>query len=206
MPLHYLHLRYIAQLLNLPPAPEELATAQQTGKMALPAFSPESVQSKIVKADLTGAKLSVVAAKNPSLIGLAGILLEETAGSFRLVSVDGKVRVVPKVGAQFCLSMPVFAAGELEGDEWAEFEQKCPKIEAEILGGAFAYRSEDRAGRKFKPAQGGGGGSGWGEEWVKSKWGELLGPEAEGSAPSKRRKRNKFRRKDPLAFGSVQVF
>lgn len=83
----------------------------------------------------------------------------------------------------------------------------------DLLGSAFAYRSADRAGRKFRPAQGGGGGSGWGEDWV-GRVGEmgktLIEMEATvgGEQPVRekvnggKRKRNKSRRKDPPAWGN----
>ena len=51
----------------------------------------------------------------------------------------------------------------------------CPGVQIDLLGSAFLYRSAERAGKKFKPAQGKGGGSGWGEEWVKGDWSEVLG-------------------------------
>lgn len=135
-------------------------------------------------------------------------MVEETANSFRLLAADDRVRVVPKSGAQFTISFPACAmpAGE---DDVEAFVAKCPQIAVDILGSSFAFRSGDRAGRKFRPAQGGGGGSGWAEEWVEGEWSTLLRG-LEGDAPAKipsgRRKKGKSRRKDPLAHGSVQVF
>lgn len=162
-----------------------------------------------MKADMTGAKMSVRAARNPSLVGLSGIVIEETAGSIRLVGEDSRLRVIPKIGTQFTLRFPAYACGASRED-MAEHIASTPQIEIDILGTAFAYRSGDRAGRKFRPAQGGGGGSGWAEEWVQAEWGDVLRKIHESDEKvdikSNRRKRNKSRRKDPLAFGSVQVF
>lgn len=185
----------MAQLLDLQPAPSDLGLAPSIPHGA-------TMHQKLVKADFTGAKVSVKAAKNESLIGVSGIVVEETAGSFRLVGEDGKVRVIPKVGAQFAVSFPVYARVD---EEWEEFMAKTPRVEVEILGSAFAFRSGDRAGRKFRPVQGGGGGCGWGEAWVGSQWGELLSGlgEVKPYPREKRRKRNKHRRKDPLAQGSL---
>jgi ribonuclease P protein subunit POP4 len=170
--------------------------------------SPEALQSKLVKADLTGAILRVRSATNASLAGLSGIVIEETAGSFRLVGSDSHVRVVPKAGVQFTLRFPATAAAP-DADMSAHIAAS-PQIEIDILGSAFAYRSGDRAGRKFRPAQGGGGGSGWAADYVQGDWsGVLAQVHAEQDlrfVPSQRRKRGKSRRKDPLAQGSLQVF
>lgn len=213
LPLHYLHCRYLAQLLALAPCPAARpiptpAKPESHAPSLLPGLSPEGLQSKLVKADLTGAKLRVLAARNPSLAGIVGLVVEETAGSFRLLSVDGRVRVVPKEGAQFALSFPAYAPPEESEDtvpDYAAFVAQCPAIEVDILGSSFAFRSGDRAGRKFRPAQGWGG-SGWAEEWVQGEWSFLNGlGEAKPYTSSKARKRGKSRRKDPLVQGSTQV-
>lgn len=84
-----------------------------------------------------------------------------------------------------------------------------------MLGTNFGYRSADRAGRKFKLAQGDGGGNGWGEDWVKGEWDEVFSA-IQGSTKSGRkvenglgsggmRKKGKSRRKDPLAGGTREV-
>lgn len=45
---------------------------------------------------------------------------------------------------------------------------RTPRVEIDILGGAFRFRGSDRAGRRFKVANGGGG---WAEEWAgKLEW------------------------------------
>jgi hypothetical protein len=76
-----------------------------------------------------------------------------------------------------------------------------PRISLTLLGTSFGFRSGDRAGRKFRPAQGGGGGSGWGEEWVEGEWSEVFrgleataeaeSKEARGECGSSRRQRNR---------------
>lgn len=106
----------------------------------------------------------------------------------------------------------------------------CPRIEMDLLGSAFLFRSGDRSGRKFRPSQGNGGGSGWGEEWVATDMAQLLGSEEDkytkanqgashrnkanggkGNAidgmilTSENRKRDVGRRKDPMAGGNLQV-
>ena len=207
MPVHYLHVRYMAQLCGLPPLGTP-AAGPAKGPSLLPGVSSEALQSKLVKADMTGAKLSVRAAKNASLVGLGGIVVEESANSVRIVGEDSRVRVIPKVGTQFILRFPAYASPD--GADMAAHIASCPQIEIDILGTAFAYRSGDRAGRKFRPVQGGGGGSGWGDDYVQAEWSDVLKKVHEGEdlrvVTSKRRKRGKSRRKDPLVQGSVQVF
>lgn len=203
----------MSQLLALPACPSVRPIPPPTPPAShapalLPGLSPEGLQSKLVKADLTGALLRVAAARNPSLAGLSGLVVEETAGSFRLVGEDGRVRVVPKDGSQFVLSFPVYAPpveADRESVDYAAFVADCPRIEVDILGSSFAFRSGERAGRKFRPAQGWGG-SGWGEEWVDAEWSFLgeLGT-AKPYGRSRARKPNKSRRKDPLVQGSIQV-
>jgi ribonuclease P protein subunit POP4 len=211
VPVHYLHVRYMAQLCNLPPVGTPPAPPSR-GPSLLPGVSPEALQSKLVKADLTGAQLSVRAARNAALVGLSGIVVEETAGSIRLVGADSRVRVVPKVGSQFTLRFPAYSPAATPGVEadMAAHIAACPQIELDILGTAFAFRSGDRAGRKFRPAQGGGGGSGWCEDYVEAEWSDVLAKVHEGEdlrmVLNKRRKRGKSRRKDPLVQGSLQVF
>lgn len=215
LPLHHLHVRYMAQLCALPTRESASATGplppSVRGPSLLPGLSPESLQSKLVKADMTGARLEVRSAKNASLKGLSGLVVEETAGSFRLLGRDSQVRVVPKVGSQFILRFPAYtpAPGDQDAD-LSEHIATCPQIEVDILGTAFAFRSGDRAGRKFRPAQGGGGGSGWGEDYVEAEWTGVLREAHKAEkmrvVENKRRKRGKSRRKDPLVHGSVQVF
>lgn len=133
---------------------------------------------------------------------------------------DNTVRIVPKAGTQFTLSYPAFAPPAPTAPEDGEptpavdmerFERVCPRVEVDFLGSNFGYRSGDRAGRKFRPAQGGGGGSGWGEEWVRGEWSTVLdaigseepAPNSENIGGKKQRKTGKSRRKDPPSFGRI---
>ena len=159
----------------------------------------ESTQSKLVKADLTGGILHVTAAKNPSLVGLRGITIEETSSTFRLVCTDDRVRIVPKVNSLFTLHIPLVIDEE-------PTERGGGSLNVDVMGAAFAYRSYDRAGRKFRYAQGDNG-CGWGESWVKTDMADLLTTvekstgELTQSATAKRkgRRKAKSRRKDTLA-------
>ena len=248
-PLHHLHVIYLTNLLSLPPAPDIRAINPTP---TIP--STDNLHSKLSKADFTGAELSVSTSRNPSLVGISGFVIEETASTFRLLTTNSTVKVIPKNGTQFDVIFPAYspllpptpdqpqgypgneneneARGEayqstiipIAPDVMERYLSSTPRISVPLLGTNFGFRSGDRAGRKFRPTQGGGGGSGWGEEWVKGEWAEVLGqveqdsPEKEkehrksGSRTSKsesgkavKRKREKSRRKDPPAFGALEV-
>ena len=62
---------------------------------------------KLIKCDYHGALVSVVAAKNTSLVGLTGIILQETKLTFKLVSENNRVSVIPKSGCIFAFESPV---------------------------------------------------------------------------------------------------
>lgn len=265
LPLHHLHTLYLCSLLSLPPLPTNSADdprSSTTPKHTLP-LAPEPLQSKLSKADFTGASLRVISARNDSLNDLRGIVIEETAGTFRLVGEDGIARVIPKNGTLFEVSFPAYAppttmasstdaqvasrtangpgqktgsgneigskgnrrearpepgasgtssAGqinihqpeeqEIESEPYtttlhpypphffANYLAITPRITIPLLGTAFGFRSGDRAGRKFRPAQGGGGGSGWGEEWVKGEWAGVLDLLDDGTPLSSTKRKN----------------
>lgn len=184
--------------------------------------------------------MTITTARNSSLNGISGLVIEETASTFRLVTSKSIIKVIPKNGTQFDISFPAYSppSPSSSQDDQEEGYQSIiitippnimedymintPRISVPLLGTNFGFRSGDRAGRKFRPTQGGGGGSGWGEEWVKGEWSEVLdlldeepkkanakskkyeGWSERNGKPVKRR-RGKSRRKDPPAFGQLQV-
>ena len=79
--LHELWLQYIANLLQLPDSGDLVGT--------------------LSCADLHGARLTVCMSKCKGLIGLGGIVLTETKNAFRVVSPDGRIRLLPKAGNHF---------------------------------------------------------------------------------------------------------
>ena len=86
----------------------------------------------LVKSDFHGAKFVIKRSRIPSLIGLIGIVVEETEGSFSLACIDGYKRVL-KGGTEFSF---------LIGD-----------CEYTINGDLFKGRPAERAWRKFKAAE-----------------------------------------------------
>ncbi|XP_062715134.1 ribonuclease P protein subunit p29 [Aedes albopictus] len=89
VPLHRLWCGYMARYLGKEKLPDVIES--QYTQFAL----------DILKADYHGAKISVVRTKNPSLVGIRGIVILETKGTFKVVSKDNKVRTVPKADSVF---------------------------------------------------------------------------------------------------------
>ena len=52
----------------------------------------ENVNQKIMKADYHGAKISVIRSKCPSLVGIQGIILQDTRNTFRVIGEDDIIR------------------------------------------------------------------------------------------------------------------
>ncbi|KAH7341773.1 Rof/RNase P-like protein [Rhizoctonia solani] len=98
------------------------------------------MQTKLVKADFHGCKMTVKASKCPTLIGSSGIVMEETANIFRIITTDDRVKVLPKQNSIFMFTVP------LQTDQ----NQASPELQFELYGNQFRYRAEDRASRKFK--------------------------------------------------------
>ncbi|ORX33552.1 hypothetical protein BD324DRAFT_654010 [Kockovaella imperatae] len=276
LPLHYLHTLYLIQLFALLPVPRNLVPYTSTSTQGRSRQTPrlpegmtnDGITTLLSKAEFTGMEMSIVSSRNSSLVGLKGIVVEETAMTFALVAPDSKVRIIPKEGTLFRVHFPAYApessgivppppaqtessirrqnkindqtAANLEAERLndgtfhtlSQHLAICPRIQIDILGSSFLYRSAERAGRKFRPAQGRGGGSGWGENWVKAEWSEVLQAMEQASKGARqgttetlvsnecemdvasgekgvgatgRKKRNKSRRKDPPAGGSHQV-
>ncbi|KAG8697787.1 hypothetical protein FRC08_006328 [Ceratobasidium sp. 394] len=97
------------------------------------------MQTKLVKADFHGCKLTVKASKCPTLVSCSGIVIEETANVFRIITPDDRVKVLPKQNSIFSFTIPV-QPGQTDSAE----------IQFELYGNQFRFRADDRASRKFK--------------------------------------------------------
>eukprot|EP01105_Mastigella_eilhardi_P001622 TRINITY_DN11915_c0_g1_i1.p1 TRINITY_DN11915_c0_g1~~TRINITY_DN11915_c0_g1_i1.p1 ORF type:complete len:270 (+),score=48.40 TRINITY_DN11915_c0_g1_i1:108-812(+) len=112
VPLHVLWKKYITDLMS--------------NARAL------SVQGfKLMKADFHGAIISVVRSRNPCLVGVSGILIQETTNALRLITPYDTLKVVPKRDNVFMLELPSGAVVTLYGNH-------------------LCQRSADRTARKFK--------------------------------------------------------
>lgn len=58
-------------------------------------------QVKLLKADWHGAMLIVAAARNPDLVNVTGIVVQETKNTFRLITERDRIVTVPKIGCIF---------------------------------------------------------------------------------------------------------
>lgn len=99
-------------------------------------------QSKLVKADFHGCKVEIVKAKHPSLVGLAGIVVQETAGTFRIVTSKNDIKVLPKENMTYTFDLPLAAGPDDRGI--------TKDLRFELHGGNFAFRGSDRSNKKFK--------------------------------------------------------
>lgn len=89
-----------------------------------------TILSKLLKCDFHGAEVKVIKSKNPTLIGIKGILLKETENMFELIDVDNVVRKIPKANSVFEI--------DLHGNPM------------HLFGTHMQIRSADRSSRKFK--------------------------------------------------------
>ncbi|KAF8645581.1 hypothetical protein AX16_007725 [Volvariella volvacea WC 439] len=181
LPLHQLWVGYMSELLGLshrPPAtpgPSQSSVPPRASASAMPSSS--SMHPKLVKADFHGSIMTVRKSKNPSLIGLSGIVIHETENTFKVITEKNKVKVLPKENTIFAFAVPLYSTLPKEFNPNAPYaiplphiptptpelgqeqEQpptsprtvlKEPHIEFELYGNQFRFRSADRANRKFK--------------------------------------------------------
>ncbi|KAF8525846.1 RNase P/MRP, p29 subunit [Hysterangium stoloniferum] len=140
LPLHLMWQSYMAELLGLGPRP---SSPPDQPLLRMP--NTQAMQTKLVKADFHGSIISVRSAKNPALVGLSGIVIHETENTFKVITTKNKLKVIPKHNSTFVFTIPLYAPAAAEPTEVPE-----PMIEFELYGDQFAFRSSDRATRKFK--------------------------------------------------------
>ncbi|KIJ49435.1 hypothetical protein M422DRAFT_27802 [Sphaerobolus stellatus SS14] len=143
LPLHLLWKAYMAESLGLNPRPKG---SINPSTLRMP--NVQGMQAKLVKADFHGSIISVRKAKNPSLVGCCGIVILETENTFKVVTEKNELKTIPKTNSVFAFSIPLFAPSQ--ADEGSSAEKQDPMIEFELYGDQFAFRSADRATRKFK--------------------------------------------------------
>ncbi|KAJ1732367.1 RNase P/RNase MRP complex subunit [Coemansia biformis] len=123
LPLHRLWSKYIESLLGQN-VEAQMADAKQW----------QQVLGRLIKADLHGAQMSVVRAKCPNFVGIEGIVAQETKNTFKLITRDDRLVVVPKPRCVFELELP-------------------SGVRCLVYGDQFKYRASERASKKFKPRQ-----------------------------------------------------
>ncbi|XP_069757803.1 ribonuclease P protein subunit p29 isoform X2 [Narcine bancroftii] len=114
LPLHELWKQYIRDLCN----------------GLKPQMSMNMIQTKLMKADFHGAIVTVVKSKCPSNVGTTGIILQEMKHIFKIITVENKLKVIPKQNNIFSVEIDGFISY--------------------IYGNMFQLRSSERSVKKFK--------------------------------------------------------
>ena len=110
---------------------------------------------QIASADMHGAGVEVVRSRCAGRVGIRGIVVRDTRGTFEVVTKGGRVKRVPKEGGVFRVRVPVPGSeedgeGEGEGEGKKEGGEKRKEVVFEILGEQFRNRGVDRANKKFR--------------------------------------------------------
>lgn len=97
LPLNQLWLQYMREMLSV----ESFASIPENPS------SPnwENVNLQLMKADFHGAKISIDRSKCPSLVGVAGIVIQDTKNTFRVCGTDNVIRSKRYVGVH----LPTFS-------------------------------------------------------------------------------------------------
>ncbi|KAG6854496.1 hypothetical protein C0991_006098 [Blastosporella zonata] len=172
VPLHHLWLGYMSELLALQQPP----IAGPSSAQAMPSSS--GMHPKLLKADFHGSIMTVRQSKNPCIVGLSGIVIQETENVFKVVTQKDTVKrkiitdyqtklftdhftVIPKENSIFSFAVPLYStlpSSYKQNEPLPVPDPHAPKmtvlqaphIEFELHGNQFRFRSADRAGRKFK--------------------------------------------------------
>ncbi|KAI9023707.1 Rof/RNase P-like protein, partial [Phycomyces nitens] len=88
---------------------------------------------KLLKADFHGGIFKVIKSKNPSYVGIEGIVIQETLNVFKIISKNNKLQQIPKASSVFTM------------------EVECCASVFTLYGSQLQFRAADRAVKKFKP-------------------------------------------------------
>ena len=99
-----------------------------------------SLCSRIVKADYSGAKVKVVKSKNPAALNIEGIIVRETTRTFIVIQPDDDVKTVIKEGSVFQMLLPSSLKSNNDGLPLA----------VNIWGDTILYQGSERGKKKFK--------------------------------------------------------
>lgn len=90
----------------------------------------DGIGQQLLKADFHGAKISVVRSKCPSLVGIHGIVLQDTKCTFRVLGEDDIIRTIPKDTVVFKIYMG--------------------NVSLQLFGRELCVRPAERSVKKFK--------------------------------------------------------
>ncbi|KAK7055579.1 ribonuclease P protein subunit [Favolaschia claudopus] len=167
LPLHHLWMGYMSELLNLPKSSSGPPRAPQGA----------AIHPKLLKADFHGSFItgdwflnlsirflsqnSVHQTRNTAILGISGIIIHETEGTFKVVTKEDKLKILPKQNTIFTFAVPVYSTLPPTHDpsnplpipppgESLQTVLDGPHALLELHGNQFCFRSADRAGKKFK--------------------------------------------------------
>ncbi|KAF7291990.1 Ribonuclease P protein subunit [Mycena indigotica] len=142
LPLHQLWLGYMSELLNL--------AQPGSGPPRLP--SAAAIHPRLVKADFHGSIMTVHQSKNTSVLGVSGIVIHETEGTFKIVTKDDKLKIIPKRNTIFTFAVPVYStlpasfnantALPLPDVEDSRTVLDGPHAQLELYGNQFCFRGQ----------------------------------------------------------------
>lgn len=162
--VHYLWLGYIQSLLGLIDQNGQINQSiiqkpSNSLHASINLTNQSNIQSTIVKADFTGAPIRVIRAKNPSLVGIQGIVAKEGESTFQLIpqsqSIQSqnkrpqrakKVKIIPKQDCVFVVQITIPG----EHTKVDPFTSNLAKIEITLYGNQLCNTLPTRATKKFK--------------------------------------------------------
>jgi RNase P/RNase MRP subunit p29 len=163
--VHHLWLGYIQRLLGLVDQNDQInqniiQTSSNSSNALINPANQSAIQSTIVKADFTGAPIRVIRSKNPSLVGIQGIVAKEGESTFQLISQPksiesedkrrksvNKVKIIPKQGCVFIVQITIPGQQNTKIDP---FTPDIGKIEITLYGNQLCNTLPTRATKKFK--------------------------------------------------------
>ncbi len=90
-----------------------------------------SICSKMVKADLTGALVTVAQSKNPTVVGLSGLVTRESVRCLFIIQKDNAVKCLIKPGSVFRVALPSTHGGhaiQIWGDNIVHLGSERTKV------------------------------------------------------------------------------
>eukprot|EP00124_Ichthyophonus_hoferi_P006044 Ihof_evm1s1148 gene=Ihof_evmTU1s1148 len=88
IPLHTLWLQYMSDLLG-----------------PINVTNTSTIEAKLLKGDYHGCLLTVTRSKCTNLIGTTGICLQETENTFKIITQDNRLKVIPKINTVFTFTL-----------------------------------------------------------------------------------------------------
>ncbi|KAL0127992.1 hypothetical protein PUN28_003324 [Cardiocondyla obscurior] len=122
-PLNQLWMQYMREALGV----ESFADLPQNSNHP----NSENVNLQLMKADFHGARISIEKSRCPSLVGVVGIVIQDTKNTFRICGIDNVIRTIPKDVVQINIYLD-------------------DNVTLKAFGKELSVRPAERAVKKFK--------------------------------------------------------